>query len=379
MTLREQMGRKLREAREAISLSQEAVAEQLNMVRQTLARIEKGEVPADSEQLLHLAALYQRPVTWFYDRQAENTLMLALRADTPELLTTSLRAAMLNRFQALGELERAAGFHSGHSLPPAEALTRGDEQEIRRAQEVAASERLRLGLGDTGPVGDPVAVLEGVGIRVIPFELAPGADSKLSGFSAYGDQSGAGIFINVHPDLSQEHQRFSLFHEYAHLVFHRQVYRQPGDSYKTRGKSVSPEEKIANAFAGSFLVPGAALRRLAGGVRSFTITDILYFKEIFRVSATTLITRLDQEDMLRPDNKRKLWAAANALGWMKQEPQPLSGNLHCNRRVLMLSRHAFEREEASVGFLQDVLNLSRKELSDLLREWEKEARTDALH
>ena len=379
MSLREQMGRKLREAREIACISQEAVAEQLGMVRQTLARIEKGEMPADSEQLLQLAALYQRPVTWFYDQQAGGPLMLALRADSPELLSANLRADMLNRFQLLGELEQAAGVHSAHGLPPAEALIKGDEYELQRSKAMAASERARLGLGETAPVGDAVALLEGVGIRIIPFELEPGEDQKLSGFSAYSEQAGAGIFINIHPALSLEHQRFSLFHEYAHLIFHRQVYRQPGESYKTRGKGVSPEEKVANIFAGSFLVPGSALVRLVGEVRQFTVTDILYYKRVFGVAFSMILMRLEQEGLLRSENKKQLWGTAMRNGWIKNEPKPMAGKLHCGGRVLMLSRHAFERQEASIAFLQEVLQQSRKDVAVLLREWEQEARTDAVH
>ncbi len=65
------MGARLRQAREYLGLSQEAVAEALSVPRASVSAMESGRRKVSSLELRDLARLYKRPLDWFYDSQAE--------------------------------------------------------------------------------------------------------------------------------------------------------------------------------------------------------------------------------------------------------------------------------------------------------------------
>ncbi|HHJ19459.1 MAG TPA: helix-turn-helix domain-containing protein [Gammaproteobacteria bacterium] len=377
--IRQRIGQRIRQLREASGLNQTQVAESLGVTRQTLARMERGEVPIDSEVLFRLASRFDRPVSHFYEERDGEGVRLALRADQPHLLTTGLQNRLLDRLAAIADLEVAAGLGIQHGLPPTEPLLKAGERELAIVQEVAQEERGRLGLGPVAAFSDPVAVLESLDIRVIPFELEPGEDGELlSGFSAFSETLGAGIFVNTHPRISVEHQVFSLMHEYAHLIFHRRSYQSPSAPYRTRGRGASPAEKIANTFAGHMLVPPAGLRRFVGSLGALTLTDIFEIKRIYRVSFAAVLTRLQQDSLIGKKAAGTMWGIWKRRRWQTEEPEPVREPLCFYRRTVRVARRAFERGEVTQDFLADILELGRKEVAVLLMQWEEEALTNAV-
>ena len=379
MDIKAVMGARARAAREAAGLTQSVAAEQLDIARQTLASMEQGRVPFDGVQLVAMSSLYGRPVTHFYDLRESEGAAIAFRADNPEAVDPALKQRLLDRLAAIADLEIAAGLDASHGLPPTEPLSKAGQRELNIVRSVAQEERGRLGVGDRAPVSDPVALLESIDVRVIAFELEPQDDNVLSGFSAFSESLGAGIFVNAHPSLSIEHQIFCVAHEYAHLIFHRDVYREPGEGYRTRGRSASPAEKIANTFAGTFLVPDAALRQHAGPLERINPTDVMRLKRLFRVSFTGMLTRLYQGGYLDKATNGRLWSICKARGWDKQEPEPLAEAPAYGRRTEALARAAWERGEASLSFLGELLGKDRKAMRDLVSDWEQDAQVDAVH
>jgi len=65
------MGARLRQAREYLGISQEAVAEALGVPRASVSVMESGRRKVSSLELRDLARLYKRPLDWFYGREAE--------------------------------------------------------------------------------------------------------------------------------------------------------------------------------------------------------------------------------------------------------------------------------------------------------------------
>ena len=65
------MGARLRQAREYLGLSQEAVAEALGVPRASVSAMESGRRKVSSLELRDLARLYKRPLDWFYNIDAE--------------------------------------------------------------------------------------------------------------------------------------------------------------------------------------------------------------------------------------------------------------------------------------------------------------------
>ena len=65
-----QLGQKLREAREYIGLSQEEVAEHLQIPRASISALESGKRKVSALELDQFAQLYKRPISFFYEKEA---------------------------------------------------------------------------------------------------------------------------------------------------------------------------------------------------------------------------------------------------------------------------------------------------------------------
>jgi transcriptional regulator with XRE-family HTH domain len=75
------MGVRLRNAREFLGLSQEAVADALKIPRASVSAIESGKRKVSSLELRDLARLYRRPMDSFYDQHEEDSTPAQSQAD----------------------------------------------------------------------------------------------------------------------------------------------------------------------------------------------------------------------------------------------------------------------------------------------------------
>ena len=174
------------------------------------------------------------------------------RASSPEAQQT-LRSGV-QEFQDLCEdylwLETSSGTHSGQSYP-AQYETGGFPPE-EAAEDVAASERNRLGLGD-GPVLNLREILENdVGLRIFYTRLP----SNLAGIFAFTEDLGGCIAVNSrHPE---DRRRWSMAHEYGHFLTSR--FRPELTALGRRGR-LPASERFADAFAAAMLMSAPGLRR----------------------------------------------------------------------------------------------------------------------
>lgn len=371
MDIKRHIANRLESARTEAGIGISDVAEYLGMVRQTYSKFEQGLSIPDAIQIIKLCTLYDKPLGYFYEHD-DSRFRFAMRADSPDHLDAKLQNSLVEKLKNISAIEEAASANQLEDLPNSMPLFSATDADLSIVEDKALSERSRLGIGSATCVGDIVSILESADIRIIPFEKKPAEDNKfISGFSAFSDKYGTAIYVNAHESISIERQIFSICHEYAHLIFHRDEYDGPGKKYKTSGRSVSPEEKIANHFAGSFLVPPSALRKqfmLLGGAWAYEET-IMRLKGVFKVSATCIIERLSKNKLITAKNSQILWAIANKKGWKIAEPNPIQESLGYDRRLLVLSRKAWEEGSASESFIGDLLGLDRKKLSELINEW----------
>ena len=372
MNIQQRIAERLVKARNDAGLSAIAIADALGVVRQTYSKFEQAQSIPSVPQLIALCKIFDKPIGYFYDPD-DGEFRFAMRADSPESLDAGLRNELVEKLKNINAIEQAADASVPEDLPNSIPLFTATDEDLRRVEDKAMEERFRLGIGNATCVGDIIAALEASDIRVIPFDRETGCDGKgaVYGFSAFSSNYGTAIYVNSNKAISVERQIFSLCHEYAHLIFHRDEYDGPAVQYKTKGRGTSPEEKIANHFAACFLVPESALRKqfvMQGGGRAFEQT-VLRLKSIFRVSATCLIDRLYKCRLISQDNSKYLWATANRKGWLKNEPEPIQERLNYKGRLTVLSRKAWEAGAASEIFIAELLELDRKQLSYLLSEW----------
>ena len=360
-----QLGERLKNARKARGLTQEAVAEKLQILRTTLVAIEKGERRVTPAELIEMSKMYGRPVSEFVSKRS-NKEPLAPQFRLPpgqhsvtesELLSAAVEVESLARDYV--ELEEINGTVMRPNFPPTYALEVPGVTPDQRGEEVAAEERTRLGLGD-GPVADLRGLLEdAAGVRVFFLDLPP----KVGGLFACNDELGACIAINRnHPP---PRGNWSLAHEYGHFLTTRYL-ADVSFTHDHWGKLAA--EKFADAFAKNFLMPRTGVsRRLSDAVtahgKGVTVGDVMSLAHLFRVSAEAMFRRLEELkripfgtwDSLREKRGFRPGQARTALGLSNEPRQPM---LPLRYRLLAMS--AYERKEKlTEGQLARKLRLDR--------------------
>jgi transcriptional regulator with XRE-family HTH domain len=100
---RQDLARRLKEAREYLELSQDEVASVLNVPRSAVSLIEAGQRRVEALELQRLAAIYQRPIGYF---TGENPEPAALPEAVQHLARTAAKLTDRDR----EELQRFAEF-----------------------------------------------------------------------------------------------------------------------------------------------------------------------------------------------------------------------------------------------------------------------------
>jgi Zn-dependent peptidase ImmA (M78 family)/transcriptional regulator with XRE-family HTH domain len=254
---RQELARRLRAAREARGLTQEDVAERLEVSRPTVAQMELGNRAVTSLELDRLARLYGRDLREFLvdEFQEQDALAALFRADDGVAGQSHVADALRN-CAAIGRevtsLERLLGVDregGAAAVYPVQA-PRTRWQAVQQGERVAAEERQRLGLG-SGPLGKLPELLESQNVRAAWIELP----DDVSGLTMADRE--IGVFIVVNANHVGVRRRFSFAHEYAHALLDRE---RLGTVSRTTERDDLLEVR-ANAFAAGFLLPAEGVRQ----------------------------------------------------------------------------------------------------------------------
>ncbi len=364
------VGACLREAREARGWTQQQAAAKLGVARTTMVAIEKGERRVQPEELVELAKLYDRRISDLLRREApvESLAAQLRRPLSPAEPSAAELLPAIRDFEQLCEdylhLERLREAPLRRRYPPPYDID-GVEPELA-AEDVAAQERRRLGLGD-GPLLGLRAVLENdVGMRVFGLTLPP----NVAALYAYSEDLGGCMAVNR--DHPAERQRLSLAHEYGHLLtsrFRPEVLRD--EQYRRQPAG----ERFAEAFARSFLVPAEGvrrrfleLRRERGG-KSPTFGDLCRLAHLYAMSIDAMLRRLEELSLVPPGSGDRLqgkdFAAREAQRLFGLEPLAASTEL-LPVRYAALALEAWTEGQLSEGQLARLLRATRLEARERL-------------
>jgi len=361
-----QLGERLKDARKARGLTQEAVAKSIGILRTTLVAIEKGDRRITPGELIAMAKMYGRPIGEFVSRRTNKEPFVPqfrLPPDMQNLTEAELLAGALE-LEGLArdyvELEEINAAIMRPTFPPMYTLEVPGATPEQRGEEVAAEERTRLGLGD-GPIADLRALLEeAVGLRVFYLNLP----SKVGGMFACNDELGACIAINRgHPPARAT---WSLAHEYGHFLTTRYI-ADVSFTHDHWGKMAA--ERFADSFAKNFLMPRMGVsRRLSDSMQALgkerpTIGAVLSLAHLFHVSAQAMFLRLEELkripsgtwNTLREKRGLKPEQARSALGLAGESRQSM---LPIRYRQLALSAYD-SKEKLTEGQLARKLRSDR--------------------
>ena len=248
---RDELGRRIRSARESCGQTQEQLGDAVELSRIAISQMEAGSRSVSSIELDRIAYAVGRDIKAFFanafvEQDALAALFrtesqLAEQADLLHALQGSLALGreMTNLERLLG-VDRAQLRTATYELPAA----RSRWDAIQQGQRIAADERQRLGLG-LSPIGDLVELFESQGVRTGLVTLP----DNISGLTLSDEKIGIFVVINrEHPPLRR---RFSLAHEYAHVLIDRD---RSGAISRSENRADLLEVR-ANAFAAEFMMP----------------------------------------------------------------------------------------------------------------------------
>lgn len=327
------LAERIRQARETMGLSQEAAARAVGIGRPALAQIELAKRGVSSLELDRLARLYGRDIRDFLaeDFTPESSFGALFRAKDIEdsfsnAFTSLRRCANLSRH--IANLEQLVGRNRPGTALISFARSRPRNLQEARAQgrSVAEEERGRLGLGDA-PIADLANILDVQGIRTAFVDLP----DDISGLTLIEPAIGPMVVVNAsHPPARR---RFSLAHEYAHVLLDRDT---RGSISRSSDKHDFLEVR-ANAFAANFLMPDDGVRR--------------YLKALGRLIDQPIYDEAPgEEDVVRPQAR---------------SGDAKSISLH---ELILLASHFGVSRSTAAYRLRNLNIVSQKQLTDLLNQ-----------
>lgn len=360
------IGERLADARRSRSLTQSQVAEELGVARTTITAMEKGERRPRASELIRLAQLYGRMVRSFVEQpdvapdvdflvQFRRTASKHEQSADQDVLTFE---RICHWYQ---ELEEILAQRLSRNYPEVYDVWGNSPEDA--GEEVAHSERNRLGLGD-GPLGDIGALLEtDVGLKVFSFRMK---NSYISGMFYFSEHLGGCIALNGKQPYAR--LRWSVCHEYGHFLTDR--YRAEISVFQSRGR-IAQSERLANAFARFFLMPETGLKRRFERLRRekgapITPAEILRLSDLYGVSFQAMTNRLEELGLIR----RGAWEELQQLGFRPERAKKQlglnEGRSALSLRYQTLAVQAFERELISEGRLAEMLLVSQSEAREIV-------------
>lgn len=363
------IGNRIRAARETKGLTQELIASKLGIARTTLVAIEAGQRQVKPTELVALASLLgstanalSRPSAVHLDLKPE--FRRGREGTTNDTAATEAFQILTRLASAYVELEERLQQPLNRNYPvPIRVVRVGVDQQ---AEDLALDLRSKLGLG-TAPINDLINLFESeIGVRVF-FHPLP---SDIAGVYAYHERSGACVLVNTkHPPARQV---WTLAHELGHLISSR------GVSSVLRIGPREPAEYFADAFAAAFLAPGSAVRRMYEefSVGGFSPKHLIIMSNRFGLSLEAMCRRLERLGLL----KKGTYEALRDRGLDAKVVESVLGEDATSRplrrptRLFVLASIAYERGLFSEQQVCDLLGLSLvavREIFDALdpAEW----------
>jgi Zn-dependent peptidase ImmA (M78 family) len=382
----QELGRRLRLAREEARIRQEDAASVIGTSRPTLVSIEQGTRRVRIQELQILARYYGVSVNRLLRREAVHTDLLPRfrrSQDTEDHHTLEAVRLLNDLVKAEVELENILGIERQRRYPPEKGISQGNVVDLAEthAQEI----RNWIGLGP-GPISDIFSLIElELGIRLFQRRLS--SNSKVAGLFAYSDSVGACILLNANHPL--ERRIYSAAHEIGHFVGTRHVPEvlEDGESFLSR------EERYANAFAQSFLMPRKSFsehfRQLTAGSEMLTRRHVILLAHQYNVSRQACVLRLEHLSLVKKGTwnwlqvkggitvshvREVLGPAAERIDIAKTDAdRPVS------HRMSLMAYSAWKRGIMSEGQLAELLRMPRIEVRTLIDQIElEESVTDDL-
>ncbi len=353
MAPREHIGIRLRYARERLGLTQNDVQEKTSIGGSSLSEFEHAKREPSLSQLTQLAKLYRRPVTFFLEERPLATERVRWR-QRPEN-AADIEAGFLELCQQYHNLETWSDGSATTPLP-----TAGTTKKRHQAERLASETQRTLGLGDRPAVGLLHVLEEQVGLKVFHLPFDPRGTAACLGHEEFGQ----GILLNT------KNPRWRRNFDLAHELFHLLTWTSDTGSEPSWDDS---EEKLADTFAASLLMPATEVRALVDAAKTngkLSLSSVFDLARHFDVSAEALIWRVhvlyggtpanNEATMQTVERARR---AASTLDERVSDDPPVRP-----ARFRMLAIRALRRGDLSLGRFAQYMGMTRQKAAKYMEQ-----------
>ena len=283
----------IRMARDARAVTQAKLCKALDLTQGALSKIETALLPFPNERVEKLCQALQYPEiffsqSWSYE-SAPARLYRRRKSVTQSVLAQ--RGAQMNilKHQLAALLRSVAPIQRRFPCYEPESFRGG-------ATEVAVKVRQEMRLPH-GPLANLTQLLERSGVIIVSFQFG------MRQIDACADWIDGQPIIFLADHLCPSRQRFTLAHEFAHLVMHQ------------RWEDTSDAQ--ADAFAGEFLLPKAEIK---SQLLPMNLKRYMQLKCYWRVSIAALLKQADLIGVGSGYQRRQMWQLLSARGYRLTEP-----------------------------------------------------------
>jgi transcriptional regulator with XRE-family HTH domain len=330
---------RLKLARKKAGLSLRDLSEALGsrVSAQAIGKYERGEMMPSSGTLLALAKALDVSLDYLMGSHVSQLDGIEFRkkSGTSAKDRARVEAAVIAHVERYLTIEEILDLPSAAWHRPFDAVQLA---RVEQAEQLAIDVRMAWHLGED-PIPNLTELLEEHGIKV----CIPPLPDTMSGMTCIVKRSPAFLagsyarstrlkegkdvdiicpveesethtipVIVVNKAHTLERRRLTLAHELGHRLI--------------REDSPVGHEKLANYFAGAFLIPEAHLKREIGKHRKgIGYAELIQLKRMYRVSAAAFLVRLERLEII--DASTLAYAFQTfARGWRREEPEPLEAS-----------------------------------------------------
>ncbi|NCA75035.1 MAG: ImmA/IrrE family metallo-endopeptidase [Alphaproteobacteria bacterium] len=286
-------------ARESRGIVQSELAKNLGISQSKLSKAEKGCQSLPDGALDKLCNLLDYPHSFFYQNAPTTPVShyyYRKRITIPQRTIIQIDAIIQLLKKQIDSLIEAI------ELPINPQIIYDPSEES--PAEIARKVRYLLNI-PKNPINNLVNIIENQGILVIKTDLI---HEKIDAISSISDKGARLIFLNSM--LPNDRQRFSLAHEFGHMIMHMENI-----------PSLESEVEIeANNFASEFLMPED---EITDSLRNLTFSKLGDLKRYWKVSMKALLFRAKQLNTINDNAYRNFQIMFSKEKINKNEPIPL--------------------------------------------------------
>jgi Zn-dependent peptidase ImmA (M78 family)/DNA-binding XRE family transcriptional regulator len=286
-------------ARESRCMVQSELAKNIGISQSKLSKAEKGEQSIPDEAFNKLCDVLDYPPLFFFQ---QSTISPVSHYYYRRRITIPQRTAI--QIDAIIQLLKKQIDYLIESIELPENPQVVFDSSEEKPEEIARKVRYLLNI-PRNPINNLVGLIENQGVIIFKTDLI---NDKLDAISSITDKGVRIIFLNSR--MPNDRQRFSLAHEYGHMVMHM-------DTIPPYGTEVEIE---ANKFAEEFLMPESEIKE---SLKDLTFNKLGDLKRYWKVSMKALLYRAKELNTIDENKYRNFQIMFSKEKINRIEPIPL--------------------------------------------------------